>query len=141
MRRQELPQFDERPHDEDTRLNGPRRVEHAGRHDGSVFGEGVRQSPRVFERFETAAARNQAVALLLGKLKHEIGRKAIGIPPNRLIELLGAHLVKTSQIAIDEHLVLADDKNERFEMTTGYKVASHEKLEIDVMGPQTGHNL
>jgi hypothetical protein len=96
---------------EDTHLNRPRGVQHAGSHDRTMLGESQGQSLGEAQVGKVATLCDHLCLLGTRESEDEIQRKPRAVAPHLLIESLGRHTIKSGQVRIDDHALAPDQQN------------------------------
>lgn len=101
----------EGPHDLDAHIDGAFAAQHGGERGHALLGEGIWQIASQVAGGRYRILRYQLVDLASGELKHEVRRKAIGVPFYLLAQADGFDFKKHSQIAIKQDLRPAESEN------------------------------
>lgn len=104
----------------DAHFDGLRAVEDIGCHQRAVLGEGVGKGAGKFEAREVVAICDHLGFFRSGDLKHEVLGGSIRVALDLIIEAFGRHALKSSEVGIKNHLLLAYGENERIKRQAGF---------------------
>lgn len=117
-----LAQLDEGAHHVDAHLHSLARRQHIGRLDGAVFSEGVGRCSGKLQLGEVVTVCDHLDFFRFGKLKPEVGWKAVGVALDSLVQCLGRHAIQFRQIGVDDDLDAAHQLDARFDAVHGDRV-------------------
>ncbi len=76
-----------------------------------MFGEGARIDRLVFQVLKVVTVCDHLPLFLSGEAEHEVGRKAVSISMNSLIENFGGNTVSFCKVAIYDYLLAANQQD------------------------------
>jgi len=99
-------------------------VEDVGGHDGSVFGEGLRQGGRKLEALEVVAICDHLGFFLLAELEHEILREPLHVAADLFIESFGGDSIECGEVGIEHDSFSPDDEDQALDLFHGHDLIS-----------------